>query len=160
MEKNKSLGLIFLILVLVLGGLFYYYLTLSKKTPQPTPPPSQRQPVQRRQVVRRPEELPKVETEKETGKGIVVVPVTFVVDSISASEIVLKKQGGGEGDIITYPKSLNIKVRTGVTPPEKPTALADIDIGAPADLGDVAVGKTIKVINYNQGEAIYFYILE
>lgn len=145
--SKKILSIIFIVFIVLIIFLFYRYLTISqrKNVPQPTP-----QPTAKPQVVRKPEELPIVRKDEKTGKEIVEIPFNYIVKTVDQEKIVLQKPGGGENDIITYPKESFSVIKVFKNLPEGTIS---------ARLSDIAVGQKIKVRNINRGQEIQFYII-
>ena len=142
-EKNILpifLGL-FILFIFLLYQYFFIYNKEKKETQRSISPT----------VVIKLKDLPIVKRDKVTNKEIIEIPFNYVVKNVSEKEIVLQKPGGGERDIITYPKSIFNVIKVFKSSPQG---------SAPASLSDIAVGQYIKVRNINRGEEIQFYIIK
>ena len=156
-KESSFLVYLFIIISLVVVFLILYYVALTNKNKSPSlspqgkrssaPPPTQ----QRYVAVRKAEELPQTTVIPTTGEKVIVIPLTFVVKSISPDTIILQKEGGGEREIVEYlPKKQTIKVFSGT--PENSQLLGGVE--------KLALGQKIKVINHITKKEIYFYIIK
>lgn len=155
-KENSLLIYLFIIVSLVVVFLVLYYAILISKNKSlspsvekksAAPPPTERQYV----AVRKAEELPQTTIVPTTGEKVIVIPITFVVKSISPDSIILQKKGGGERDIAKYlPKKQTIKVFSGS--PENGQLLGGVE--------KLALGQEIKVVNHLTKKEIYFYIIK